>query len=148
MNIYVRYIIIGILAMLLIVVRAFEDILFYDPFTAFFKEDLKNRLLAPEFNTGRLFFNHVCRYGINMVISVIILYLFFKDKGVLKLSLLLFLIVFVALVIPYFYYIQRILEADLHVVFYIRRFLIQPLLLFILFPAFLYHKRYIRNTNN
>jgi len=120
------YILIGIFGLFLILIRAFENELFYDPFITFFKLEFK-KITAPEFNFFKLLLNHVYRYSLNAGISLIILYVFFKDRQVVKLSAILYGVLFIILINIYFYLIAC-------------RFLIQPLLIFILIPAFYYQK--------
>ena len=65
-----KYITIGFLFGMLVLVRAFENELFYDPFLSFFKHDYLQANI-PEFNAWLLFINHVFRYALNMLISII-----------------------------------------------------------------------------
>ena len=135
------YILIGILGLFLILIRAFENELFYDPFITFFKLEFK-KIATPEFSFFKLLLNHVYRYSLNAGISWIILYVFFKDKQLVKFSAILYGVLFVILISIYFYFITYRLEENYLATFYIRRFLIQPLLIFILIPAFYYQKNF------
>nr|WP_322624147.1 exosortase F system-associated protein [uncultured Flavobacterium sp.] len=129
--------ILGLMAVLLICVRMFQHSLFYDPFVHFFKKIDKSHF--PEYDTAKLFLNYLFRYGINTVLSLGILWVMFKDKAIIKLTSLLYAGLFVVLALS----LYMILQADapsLKLVFYIRRFLMQPLPLLLFVPAFYYQK--------
>ncbi|WP_046742948.1 exosortase F system-associated membrane protein [Kordia zhangzhouensis] len=138
-----KYIVIGFLVGLLILIRAFEQQLFYDPFLDFFKNDYL-QAQPPAYDSWKLFVHHIFRYGLNMLISLGIIYVAFENKHVLLFSIGLYIVAFVVLISLYFYFIQHNLEEDYLLTFYIRRFLIQPLFVMILLPAF-YYQRKIKN---
>lgn len=138
-----KYIIAGFLFSILVLIRAFENELFYDPFLNFFKHDYLQAVI-PDYNGWLLFVNHIFRYGLNMLVSLAIIYVAFENKHVLKLCTGLYAVAFVILVALYFYFIQHNLSEDYLLTFYIRRFLIQPLFVLILLPAF-YYQRKIKN---
>jgi len=135
-----KYILIGFLFGLLVLIRAFENELFYDPFLNFFKDDYLQANI-PEYNTWLLFLNHIFRYGLNMIVSLGIIYIAFENRHVLKFSFGLYIVAFVILVAFYFYLIQHTLANDYLLTFYVRRFLIQPLFVMILLPAFYYQRK-------
>jgi exosortase F-associated protein len=129
--------ILGFMAVLLICVRMFQHSLFYDPFIHFFKKIDKSHF--PEYDTAKLFLNYLFRYGINTVLSLGILWVMFKDKAIIKLTSLLYVGLFLVLAVS----LYMVLQADapsLKLVFYIRRFLMQPLPLLLFVPAFYYQK--------
>ena len=66
-----------VLVMLLVVIRAFENELFYDPFLNYFEKDFIISPL-PEINIIKLFFNLGFRFYLNTIISLSILYVIFK----------------------------------------------------------------------
>ncbi len=136
----VTYSVIGFLFLLLVAVRAFEGMLFYDPFLEFFKNDY---LLAkiPDYDGMKLFWSHLFRYTVNTLLSLAILYVAFKDRQIVVLSSILYGFVFVILIVAYFYLIKHDLKEDYLLTFYVRRFLIQPILLLVLLPAFYYQKK-------
>jgi exosortase F-associated protein len=125
-----------VLGILLICVRIFETSLFYDPLLDFFKH---TRKVLPEYNGLRLFGGLALRYFLNSIISLGILWLVFKDAQVVKLSAALFALFFVLLAALLFV-VMAMDDPGLLLVFYIRRFLIQPLLLILFLPAFYYQK--------
>lgn len=130
---------IGILILVLILVRAFESKLFYDPFLAFFHSEIQNKPL-PEFDGFKLFLGLFLRYLINSLITVFIIYLVFKEISILKLTAFLLLVFFVVLITVLFIMLNFSKQPDYLYIFYIRRFLIQPLFLILFVPAFFYQK--------
>ena len=130
---------ISLLILVLILVRVFENKLFYDPFLAFFKDDFQNKEL-PEFDALKLFFGLFSRYFMNSCITILILFLLFKDISIVKLTTFLLLIFFVVLIIALFVILYFSKHPDYLTLFYVRRFLIQPLFLILFIPAFFYQK--------
>jgi exosortase F-associated protein len=129
-----------ILASFLVLIRAFEDILFYDPLLHFFEIDYKSMSL-PEMDTFALQTGIALRFLLNTIISLAILWLVFKDRQIIKLSLILYSFLFSILFMAFSFIIFTSEESGGHfVLFYVRRFLIQPLLLLILLPAFYFQK--------
>ena len=125
-----RIFFIGLALLGLILVRSFEGELFYDP---------QNKLL-PHLNCYLLFGNLLLRYGINTFFSLIIIRLLFDERKLMVFSGYLFLVLFVILVIVFFGLIYFSKEPDYLILFYIRRFLIQPLFLVLFIPAFYYQQ--------
>lgn len=121
----------------LILVRAFEDQLFYDPFLQFFKDDYQNKPL-PVFDTAKLFFGLFFRYVLNTLFSIAIIYLLFKQLQLVKFSAILFGILGVVLMVLFFGLLHFFEQPDYLILFYLRRFLIQPLFLVLFIPAFYY----------
>lgn len=126
-----------VLLVLLVSVRIWQDVLFYDPLIQFYKTDAK---VLPEFDTLHLCVGLLFRYVINTLLSLCILWLIFKDRQVIKLSALLYGIFFLVLISAFFFVISAESPNQL-VLFYVRRFLIQPLFLILFIPAFYYQKK-------
>jgi exosortase F-associated protein len=125
---------------LLALIRAFEDQLFYDPFLDYFKNDFAN-LPLPNFNPFQLFFGLLFRYTLNTVVSLGIIYVIFKEVQMVKFALVLYYFFFMILIISFFYIIFYIKESNNFVLFYVRRFLIQPIFVLLFVPAFYYQKQ-------
>ncbi|MCW5518719.1 exosortase F system-associated protein [Aureitalea sp. L0-47] len=136
----VRIIAITVLVVGLILVRQFESDLFYDPLLEFFKIDHTTQAL-PEMEKGRLLLHLVFRFVLNTFLSLLILWFVFRDKSILKISSLLYAGLFVVLSITFIFLLNKSAEGDHMALFYVRRFLIQPLFLLLLLPAFYFHKR-------
>jgi len=122
------------------VLRYFESKFFYDPFLDYFKRDYLH-LPFPDFNGFLLFWNIFVRYFINSILSVLILYLLFKEVSLIKFAALLYVVLFVVLICAYFLIVLAVDENYNFLLFYIRRFLIQPLFLLLFIPAFYLQKK-------
>ncbi|WP_304141819.1 exosortase F system-associated protein [Mesoflavibacter zeaxanthinifaciens] len=136
---YTKYIWIGLLFCLLALVRFCENELFYDPYLVFFQNDYLY-LDSPRREVAKLVASTTLRYVINTVISLGILYLFFKDKSVVKFSVIVYAISYVILISLFLYFVLNPKQEDYYVFFNIRRFLIQPLILLLLLPAYYYQR--------
>ncbi len=128
---------------LLILVRTFENELFYDPYLTFFKNDYLY-IDNPRREIFKLTVYTVLRYIINSGISLGIIYLFFKDKSIVMFSAFIYAIALVFLMMLFLYFVINPKQEDYYIFFNIRRFLIQPILLLILLPAFYYYKLKIK----
>ena len=136
---FTKYIWIGLLFCLLSLVRFFENELFYDPYLVFFQNDYLY-LDSPRREVAKLVASTTLRYVINTVISLGVLYLFFKDKSVVKFSVIVYAISYVILIALFLYFMLNPKQEDYYVFFNIRRFLIQPLILLLLLPAYYYQR--------
>lgn len=134
-----------VLVFLLVAIRAFENLIFYDPFSDYFKSDYLN-LVFPSFDGIGLFFAMTFRYFLNAVISLGIIYLLFSDKGLTQFAAILYLVFFVLLIVAFFCVVLFSDQSNNFLLFYIRRFLIQPLFLLLFLPAFYYQQ--INTKNN
>lgn len=133
----VRIFLILILIVALIMVRAFQNQLFYDPFIAYFKNGYLSDPI-PSFSGSKLLLHLIFRYGLNTIISLGIIYLAFQNKEFLIFSLKFYILAFVLLSITFFIILKGELDSGYLFAFYVRRFLIQPLFVFLLLPAFYY----------
>ena len=123
----------------LVSVRYWETTLFYDPLLVFFEGAYLNATRLPKLDFFSLLLNISLRYWLNSALSILTLVLFFPRKGIFKISLLLYVALFVLLIIA-FGVIVMIYDQHLSMLlFYVRRFLIQPIFLLVLVPAFYYH---------
>ncbi|AFL80065.1 hypothetical protein Aeqsu_0554 [Aequorivita sublithincola DSM 14238] len=135
-----RIVSIVILVIFLVLIRAYEDSLFYDPLLEFFKMDYKT-LPLPEMDTFELQTNISLRFLLNTIISLAIIWLVFRDREFIKLSGILYSLLFVLLFLVFSFIIFTAEGTGSHLVlFYVRRFLIQPLFLLLLLPAFYFQK--------
>ncbi len=119
---------------LLTLVRAFENQLFYDPFLDYFKSE--NASVYPETDSLKLYLSLFFRYFLNTVISLAILYVIFKDVGLVKFSAVLYALFFILLLIGFYLYLNHFDESHKMILFYIRRFLIQPIFILLFIPGF------------
>ena len=123
----------------LISVRMVEDQIFYDPFQAFFH--LANKHVPfPDFNWMPLILNYLFRFGLNLILSAAVIYFIFKNKKWTLQAVVLMLIVFAITFPLYLYCIYTKFDIGYLFSFYMRRFVIQPLILLLIIPLFYYRK--------
>ena len=128
------------LILLLVLIRVFEETLFYDPFLNYFKDEYAH-LPFPEINIFKLFFSLGIRFYLNSVISLLLLYVIFKDKQIVKFSALLYMVLGSVLMISFIFILISFGEENKMTLFYIRRFLIQPIFILLFIPGFYYQKQ-------
>ena len=129
--------IIMLLFMMLVLVRAFELEMFYDPFIEYFKNDFLDQPI-PDFSGSILLKDMFIRYTLNTIISLAIIYFAFGSKNFVVFSIKFYIIAFVILIITFFIILKGELSNGYLFAFYIRRFLIHPLFVLLLLPAFYY----------
>jgi exosortase F-associated protein len=134
------------LIMLLVLIRAFEKTLFYDPFLEYFKSEY-SQLVFPKINVIKLFFSLGMRFYLNSVISSLLLYVLFKDRQMVKFTALLYMILGSILMISFIFTLTFFGEENKMTLFYIRRFLIQPIFILLFIPAFYYQKHSSQRQN-
>lgn len=130
------------LILLLVLIRAFEETLFYDPFLEYFKTEYSH-IPLPKFSIpqmAKLYFSLGMRFYLNSVISILLLYVIFRDKQIVKFSFLLYMVLGSILMIS-FIFTLTFFPHEKMTLFYIRRFLIQPIFILLFIPAFYYQKQ-------
>ena len=127
-----------VIVVLLVLVRFFESELFYDPLLAYFKGTYMQMDL-PDMNYQMLFFNITFRYLINTILSLALLYVIFKDLGMIKFTAVLYLVFFIVLISILLFTLSYD-DPDKMLIFYIRRFLIQPIFILLFIPGFLFQE--------
>lgn len=140
MNKYVKIVLAALLFLSLIAVRALSTKLFYDPLKHYFLNDYLYTTM-PSLDASCLVLHMFFRYCLNTVISLGIIWVLFKRKDYLKFCLYFYTTAFVILILLFVYLLQDNFESGYLLPFYIRRFIIQPLFILILLPAFYYQKR-------
>ncbi len=134
------------LIVLLILIRAFEETLFYDPFLEYYKSEY-SQLTFPKINIFKLFFSLGIRFYLNSVISLFLLYVLFKDRQIVKFTAMLYMILGSILMISFIFMLTFFGEENKMTLFYIRRFLIQPIFILLFIPAFFYQKQLSQRQN-
>lgn len=124
---------------LLLLIRALEKQLFYDPFMYYFEQDYLIFPL-PDVNAGKLFFGLLFRFSLNTIISLGILYFLFKDREMIAFASFLYVVLFVILIVAFFSILFFFTSQENLILFYVRRFLIQPLFIVVFIPAFYFQK--------
>ena len=117
-------------------IRAFEGSLFYDPFLDYFEKDFNN-IKLPEVDSLKLFLNLLLRFVLNTALSLILIYTLFRDKGILIFSSFLYAFFSVVLFVMFFIIVEYFPEKS-WLLFYVRRFIIQPIFVLLFIPAFYY----------
>lgn len=140
MNSWIRYAIAGIFIFSLMLVRAFETQMFYDPFLAYFKGDFYHKDF-PDYDLTRVILNVSYRFVLNSLLSLLIIWFLFWNKKYVKYAVYILIGFFILLLPIYIFCIENQFQLGENFGFYIRRFLIQPYLLLILIPAFYYHQQ-------
>lgn len=125
------------LFLLLALIRFLEDSLFYDPLLAFYQGDFKTKP-PPVFDEWQLILNTSFRFWLNSLISLLILFVAFQKRSIVKFSSYFYGLVFLILILPFTWLVFRLSPDDYFTLFYVRRFLIQPLFILLLLPAFYY----------
>lgn len=134
-----KYISLVILIVLLFLIRAFEDDLFYDPLIKYFQNDYLYSSM-PEVNIWKLVIDLLLRYTLNSLITLTIIYVVFKKKSFVKFAGFFLMIAFVILLVVFMFLLKDEFKNSYLLPFYIRRFLIHPLFLLLLLPSFYYMK--------
>lgn len=124
----------------LVGVRILEDRIFYDPFLNYFHEADKT-LSFPEFEWGKLILSHVFRFILNLFFSCVIIHFLFKNKEWTVQGAILITLIFAITFPIYLYCIYDRFETGYLFSFYMRRFVIQPLILLLIIPLFYYRKK-------
>src|SRR5690606_9671056 len=140
MNKGFKYIAFFVLVGLLVLIRVFEEQLFYDPYLAFFKNDYLY-IDSPRQEVFKLAAFTTLRYVLNTVISLGILFVLFKDLSIIKFLVLVYALLYVVFMSLFLYFVIQPKQEDYYLFFNVRRFLIQPLIALLLIPAFYYHKQ-------
>lgn len=134
-----KYILIPFFIGLLVLIRVFENELFYDPYLLFFQNDYLY-MDFPRREVLKLTIFTSLRYALNSLISLAIIYLFFKDKSIVKFSSIVYVVAYAILILIFLYFVINPRQEDYYLFFNFRRFLIQPVFLLLLLPAFYYYK--------
>lgn len=136
-----KYIFLFVLFFLLVLIRVFEDQLFYDPYLLFFKSEYLY-IDNPRREVFKLTSFTTLRYILNTIISLSIIYVIYKDKTMVKFSIAIYFIAYIILLILFLYFVLNPKQEDYYIFFNIRRFLIQPIILLLLLPALYYYKQH------
>ena len=136
----VNWIIVLIAISGLIGIRAMEDKIFYDPFLNYFHEASK-KAVFPDFEWGKLVLNYIFRFSLNLIFSLIAVHFIFKRKDWTMQAGILICLVFAITFPIYLYCISTKFEIGYLFSFYMRRFVIQPLILLLIIPMFYYRKK-------
>ena len=139
MNKFLKILLVAALFVLLLLVRAFETKLFYDPLIEYFKNDYLYKYIN-DIDNSKLLFNMFYRFILNSVISIGIIWTLFERKDLVKFSTIFLVFAFLVLISIFAYLLQDNFKNGYLLPFYIRRFIIHPIFLLLLLPAFYFQK--------
>lgn len=143
MNKFLKFSLLGILVILLALVRYFEHQLFSDPLLDFYSSEYKYSE-APVINTFQVIVTTSWRFLINTILSLAIIWIAFPSQKTLLFSLAFYAFAYILLISIFSVFITDMKPENYLFIFYIRRFLIQPVFVLILLPAFYYHKSNVK----
>jgi len=143
MNRSVRIVITVVLFGLLFLIRAYETELFYDPLIVYFQNDYLYKPI-PEIDTWKLTVDLLFRYSLNSLVTIGIIYMIFKKKKYVKFAGFMLMVSFMIMIVIFSLLLRTQFESGYLFPFYIRRFIVHPIFLLILLPAFYYYRRSVR----
>lgn len=123
----------------LVSVRLFERQWFYDPFLSYFK-GIEAIETFPYYEWMPLIWSHLLRMALNLLFSAVIIQFLFHNKAWTLQGCVLILLVFGITFPIYLYCVSTEFSWGLLFGFYVRRFVIQPLVLLLIIPLFYYRK--------
>lgn len=129
----IRLFIVLLLFLGLILIRTFEYELFYDPLLAYFEGDHLTKPI-PHLNSVQLFISYFFRYSLNTICSLLILKVSFPKNDFFKTISIFYTVAFIVLAFFLFSFICFKIDVGYLILFYIRRFIIQPIFVILLFP--------------
>jgi exosortase F-associated protein len=124
------------------IIRGLENQIFYDPFLVYFESDFKN-LPIPQVDYFKLFGSLIIRFLLNTVLSLFLIYALFQDRNMLKFSGILYGF-FALLLFAMFFIVLRYFAEMNWLLFYVRRFIIQPIFVILFIPAFYYQQQNLK----
>ncbi|MGJ8685604.1 MAG: exosortase F system-associated membrane protein [Nonlabens sp.] len=128
-----------LLVMLLVFVRLFEVELFNDPLNDYYRSNFQFNDM-PNISVWKVIAGTSLRFFFNMVISLWIIWFLYKKVSYINAALWVYLFAYGILILLF----TLLLDADSDfmkmALFYIRRFLIHPILLFVLVAGFYFLK--------
>ena len=133
----VRLLLVVLMVGILIVIRGFVAPYFYDPLRDYFLSDYLH-VSVPAIDLIHFFLHLFLRYFLNTIVSLTLIYLIFKNLTLVQFSVKFYIYAFVILGFTLYLILLFQISDNYMLLFYVRRFLIHPLFVFILLPAFYY----------
>jgi len=135
-SVYIVLIVISLAA-----VRLIGGHLFYDPLIDFFHiPDYQNYPL-PEIEFWKFSGTMVLRYGVNTILTLMLVHVIFQKKDLIWLTGAILGMVWIILFPLFLWGAWHAEPEQYRYLFYVRRILIHPVLTLILIPALLYHEK-------
>ncbi|SDZ81064.1 exosortase F system-associated membrane protein [Psychroflexus halocasei] len=136
---FLRYTLVVLLFIALAAIRFFDQDIFGSELSVFFATEF-SYAEPPVFDVFHELTQITLRFLLNSVISLAIIFLLFRSKRTLKFAALLYAINYIVLAPVLVYFLTNLTQGEYFYLFYTRRFLVQPVLIIILIPAFYYQK--------
>lgn len=130
----------------LVLFRPIGEAVLYDPLEVYFQNDYL-KLPLPEMNLPLLGLSVSLKYMLNSIVSVAIIHAAFFSWDNTKFAIKIYLWAFVFLISTFFLLILWEPENSTRLLFYIRRFLMHPVLVLVLIPAFYYQELKMKKDN-
>ena len=124
----------------LIAIRFFERYLFPEALLDFYATTYSFSE-PPNFNWFSLISTTILRFLVNSILSILIIYILFPSTKTLKFIVWFYSVAFIILISAFSILLSQLTPEYYMTLFYIRRFLIQPLFLILLVPALYYQKK-------
>ena len=118
-----------------VLIRIYQNELFHDPLIQFYKSNFQNAIF-PELEFWRYNLSLIFRYILNTTISLAVIWILFQKRNYVQFSAFLYVVIFIICVVAFWIIEHNITSDNFMKLFYIRRFLIQPILIILLIPAF------------
>ena len=135
-----KYLIISLLLFTLVLIRIYESTVFNDGLIIFFKHKYLSAPL-PNVSAFSILIIDTLRFWLNTALSMIILYVLFGQKNLIRFLLWFYFSIFIISILLFMYSLMNYEVGHYLALFYTRRILIQPLALLILIPALFYQKK-------
>ncbi|SDG45723.1 exosortase F system-associated membrane protein [Psychroflexus sediminis] len=143
MNKFLKFGLLGLLVIGLALIRHFEHELFSDPLLEFYSSKYSYSE-PPEFNTFQVICSTSWRFLLNSILSLALIWIAFPSKKTFLFSLVFYGFTYLVLITTFWFFISDMKAENYLIIFYIRRFLIQPIFVLILLPAFYYQKSIVK----
>lgn len=123
----------------LVILRPIGEIFFYDPLETYYQNDYL-KMPLPEMNLPLLGLSVSLKYFLNSIVSVGIIHVAFLNKNNTIFAIKIYALAYLILISVFFLIIVWEPINSARFLFYIRRFLIHPVFVLLLIPAFYYQE--------
>jgi exosortase F-associated protein len=137
---------IGLLLLGLVLIRFYEHQLFSDLLLKFYSSEF-SYAQVPEFDVMQLLGTTSWRYLLNSIISIAIIGIVFPYTKTILFSIVFYALAYLILTILFWLFVSDMKREYFLIIFYIRRFLIQPIFVLVLLPAFYYQKYTVKEKD-
>jgi len=137
---------IGFLLLGLVLIRFYEHQLFSDLLLKFYSSEF-SYAQVPEFDVMQLLGTTSWRYLLNSIISIAIIGIVFPHRRTILFSIVFYALAYLILTILFWLFVSDMKREYFLIIFYIRRFLIQPIFVLVLLPAFYYQKYTVKEKD-